>query len=181
MKKRKLTVESLAELAKRMPVLSEDVQRMCVGGGTVNITINRSFYGDNSTMSYFLATAYDDDGNVITSMSGMFLEPTADNDRCTVSGSDTAIKYGTYNVVPSTYNGQSGYYEVSGVEGRTGIKIHAGNNGDHTEGCLLPETSGTYNSETGESTVSGSRNKLNELTDFLNKYGDSGITIQISA
>lgn len=71
--------------------------------------------------------------------------------------------------------------EVSGVEGRTGIKIHAGNNGDDTEGCLLPGTSGTYNSETGESTVSGSRNKLNELTDFLNKYGDSGITIQISA
>ncbi|WP_286833792.1 MULTISPECIES: DUF5675 family protein [unclassified Proteiniphilum] len=181
MKKRKLTRESLAELAKRMPVLSEEVQSSCIGGGTVKITVNRSFYGDNSTMSYFLATAYDDDGNVVSSMSGMFLEPTTDYDQCTTSGSDTAIKYGTYDVVPSTYHGQSGYYEVTGVDGRTGIKIHAGNTGNDTEGCLLPGTSGTYNSETGKSTVSESRKKLNELTDFLNQYGDSGITIQISA
>ncbi len=180
MKKRKLTVGSLAELAARMPVLSENVQSSFIGGGTVNITVNRSFYGDNSTMSYFLATAYDDDGNVVSSMSGMFLEPTADYDRSTVSGSDTAIQYGTYNVVPSTYKGQSGYYEVVGVEGRSGIKIHAGNDGDDTEGCLLPGTSESYNSETGESTVSGSRDKLNELTNFLDEYGNSGITIQMS-
>lgn len=33
MKKRKLTVESLAELAKRMPMLSEEVQRTFIGGG----------------------------------------------------------------------------------------------------------------------------------------------------
>lgn len=120
-------------------------------------------------------------GNVISSLSGMFLEPTADYDRCTVSGSDTAIKYGTYNVVPSTYKGKPGYYEVSGVEGRSAIKIHAGNNGDDTEGCLLLGTSGTYNSENGESMVFGSRDKLNELTNFLNEYGNNGITIQISA
>ena len=180
MKKRKLTRANLDELAKKMPVLSEDVQSSLFGGGTVNITVNRSFYGDNSTMSYFLVTAYDDSGNVISSMSGMFLEPTTDYDRCTISGSDTAIKYGTYDVVPSTYKGQSGYYEVSGVEGRTGIKIHAGNTGYDTEGCLIPGTSGYYNSGTGESTVSHSVDKLIELTNFLDQYGNSGITIQIS-
>ncbi len=44
----------------------------------------------------------------------------------------------------------------------------------------MSPNSGTYNSETGESTVSRSRNNLIELTDFLNKYEDSGITMQIS-
>lgn len=33
MKKRKITVGTLAELAKRMPVLSEEVQRSFIGGG----------------------------------------------------------------------------------------------------------------------------------------------------
>lgn len=178
--KRKLTKSSLDELAERMPVLSEGQQMAYIGGETVRISVNRSFYGDNSTMSYFLATAYDDSGNAIASISGMFLEPTADYDRSTVSGSDTAINYGTYNVVPSTYRGESGYYEVIGVEGRSAIKIHAGNHGGHTEGCLLPGTSGTYNSESGESTVSNSRDMLGELNGFLDQYGSSGITMQIT-
>ncbi|OJX91988.1 MAG: hypothetical protein BGP01_06820 [Paludibacter sp. 47-17] len=181
MKRRKVTVESLTELAKKMPVLSEEVQSSFIGGGTVKITVNRSFYGDNSTMSYFLATAYDDNGNVISSMSGMFLEPTVDYDRSTVENSDTAIKYGTYNVVPSTFNGQTGYYEVTGVEGRTNIKIHLGNTGDDTTGCLLPGTTGYYNSTTGESTVTGSKNMMDQLRNFLGSYGSSGITMQISA
>jgi hypothetical protein len=38
----------------------------------------------------------------------------------------------------------------------------------------LPETSGTYNSETGELTVYESREKLKELLDFFDKYGESG-------
>ena len=177
---KKLTRATLNELAERMPVLSEIQQQEIIGGGTVRITVNRSFYGDNSTMSYFLATAYDDSGNVVSSLSGMFLEPTADYDRCTTSGSNTAISYGTYNVIPSTYRGQSGYYEVSGVEGRSYIKIHNGKTGGDTAGCLLPGTSGSYNPGTGEYEVADSRNMLSGLTTFFNQYGNSGITMQIS-
>lgn len=170
----------MAELAKRMPVLSEEVQETFIGGGTVQISVNRTYYGSNTTMSNFLATAYDDSGNAITSMSGFFLEPATDYENCHVSGSDTAISYGTYDVVPSYYKGQSGYYEVSGVEGRFGIKIHAGNTGDDTNGCLMPGVTGTYDSGIDDYTVSNSKVKLKELTDFLDKYGRDGITMNIS-
>jgi len=47
-------------------------------------------------------------------------------------------------------------------------------------GMFASITSGSYNSETGESIVSESSNKLNEHTDFLDQYGNSGITMQIS-
>lgn len=131
-------------------------------------------------MSYFMATAYDDNGNVVNCITGMFLEPTADYDRSSAAGSDTAINYGTYGVVPSTYHGNSGYYEVIGVDGRSAIKIHAGNMGNDTEGCLLLGTTGAYNSQTGESTVSNSRNMLNQLTDFFDQYGSDSIKMNIS-
>lgn len=180
MKKRILSKEKLAELAKKMPLLNEEDQAMIVGGSTVNVNVNRTFYGDNSTMSYFIATAYDEFGNEITSMTGMFLEPAVDYDRCHISGSDTAINYGTYDVVPSFYHEQSGYYEISGVVGRGGILIHEGNYGYQTGGCLLPGTTGYYNPETGESNVYNSREELRMLTEFFDTYGNSGITMNIS-
>ena len=185
---RKLTRESLAELAMRMPVLSENVQSFYVGGGTVTISVNRTGYGSDTTMSSFLATAYDDSGIIIDSLEGFFLEPAVDYGSCTpsgsmsgsynVAGSDTAIAPGTYNVVPGYFHGKSGYYEVSGVEGRSHIMIHAGNYGSETEGCLMPGVTG--NSGIDDYTVSQSKAKLQELTEFLDKYGDDGITINIS-
>lgn len=175
---KKLTRKSLDEMSKGMQKISELEQRLFVGGSTVSISVNRSFYGTSSTMSYFEATAYDDSGNVIDSMSGMFLEPEADYDRCTSAGSDTAIQYGTYSVVPSTFHGQSGYYEVSGVDGRSGILIHAGNSGGDTSGCFLPGTSGHQSGS--NYTVSQSGDKLRELNDFLSRYGGGGITMNVS-
>lgn len=42
---------------------------------------------------------------IILICNNIFLEPGTDDDNCTTSGSDTSIQYGTYNVVPSTFNG----------------------------------------------------------------------------
>ena len=151
-----------------------------LGGGRVAISVNRYFYGDNSTMGYFLVTAYDNNGNAIDSLSGMCLEPGVNYDRCHVSGSNTAISYGTYNVVPSTWDKNSGYFEITEVDGRSGIKIHIGNTGAHTTGCLLVGTSGTYNSVTGESTIGGSSGMMNFFRNFLNKYGNGNATINFS-
>lgn len=178
--KKKLRKETLVELAKRMPVLNEHVQGSLIGGSTVNVNVNRLYYGDNSTMSCFIATAYDDSGNEIASMTGVFLEPAVDYDMCHISGSDTAIENGTYNIVPSSFHGQSGYYEISGVYGRDGILIHAGNTGEDTLGCFLPGTTGYYNAETGESSVYNSRAELEKLTEFFDTYGGRGITMNIS-
>lgn len=146
----------------------------------VSISVSRSFYGDSSTMSYFVATAYDSGGNVIATLSGMFLEPGAYYDRSKVEGSDTAIMPGTYKVVESTFKGEPGYYEVSGVEGRTAIKIHSGRTGKHTSGCFLPGVSGSLNPSTGEYQVSDSDAKSKELTNFLNRYGAGGITMSVT-
>lgn len=101
-------------------------------------------------------------------------------DRNKVEGSDTAIMPGTYKVVECKYKGESGYYEVSGVEGRTAIKIHNGKTGEHTSGCFLPGVSGARNSSTGEYEVYDSRTKLSELTNFLNQYGKGGITMSVT-
>ncbi|MDR3118603.1 MAG: DUF5675 family protein [Mediterranea sp.] len=151
-----------------------------LGGSRVAISVNRCFYGDSSTMSYFLVTAYDDNGNAIASLSGMCLEPRVDYDQCDVSGSNTAIRYGTYNVVPSTWHEKSGYFEITGVDGRSDIKIHTGTTGANTTGCLLIGTSGTYNSGTGESAISGDSGMMELFRNFLNQYGDGNATIYFS-
>ena len=39
------------------------------------------WYGEDSTVSAFLATAYDEHGNVVDSMRGYFLEPGTDYNR----------------------------------------------------------------------------------------------------
>lgn len=180
MKKRKLTIDDLSRMAESLPILSKEDQASMIGGDSVRISVNRTYYGDNSTMSHFAARAYDDSGNIISEITGVFLEPTTDPERSRISGSDTAIPAGTYDVVPSTYKNQSGYYEISGVDGRSAIKIHAGNTGDHTEGCLLPGTTGIYDEESGESTVSESGPMLKKLTEMMDKHGDGGIKINIS-
>lgn len=146
----------------------------------VNISVNREFYGDKSTMSKFVATAYDEYGNVIGTLTGMFLEPGTYYDQSKVAGSNTAITAGTYKVIPSTFQGKDGYYEITGVEGRSGIKIHIGNTNIDTTGCFLPGTSGALNPSSGEYEVSDSGKKLKELNNFLDQYGKDGITINVS-
>ncbi len=54
----------------------------------------------------------------------------------------TAIPAGRYRIAWS-YSPRFKKFtpELIGVPGFTGIRIHAGNTGSHTEGCLLPGTS----------------------------------------
>ena len=58
------------------------------------------WYGEDSTVSAFLATAYDEQDNTIDSMRGYFFEPGTDYNRAKREGSDTTIMSGEYEVIP---------------------------------------------------------------------------------
>ena len=47
----------------------------------VVINTNRLWYGKDSTVSAFLATAYDEHGNRVDSMEGCFLEPATEYEK----------------------------------------------------------------------------------------------------
>ena len=176
---------SLDELRNEMQVLRKDEAMKCIGGGDplkngIVIEVVRNGYGNDSTLSSFVAYAYDASGNICDEMRGFFLEPKVDSEREEVAGSDTAIGSGTYTVVKTTHHGESGYYGLEGVDGRSGINIHPGNTGKDTEGCLLPGGTGSYDEKTGEFKVEGSRDKWNELNSFFDQYGEKGIQMNIN-
>ena len=142
------------------------------------INTNRLWYGKDSTVSAFLATAYDKQENRVDSMNGYFVEPKTDYERAKIEGDDKAIMYGTYNIVPKK-KGQRFEWYVDNVPGRTGIAIHGGNNGSHTSGCLLPAEKFTQDSNSDNYTTVGTQKKKKELFDFFNRYGKNGIKINI--
>lgn len=177
---KKMEKKSLKELEQEMPVLSRECLEEFIGGGEVRIGVNRNGYGSDSTASMFIANAYDDKGNLIGSMSGYFLEPGFNPELSKTSGSDTAIPAGTYSLIPCYHNGQSGFYEVSGVDGRSAVHIHPGNSGSDTLGCFLPGSSSGYDSGSDNYYVNGSKAKWTEFTNFLNSYGSDGIKMSVS-
>lgn len=147
----------------------------------VNIVVNRMKYGDKSTLSQFRMFAYGAYGEILSTLDGYFLEPVADYELSNKAGSNTAILPGVYEVSPSTFHGNEGYYEVEDVIGRTAIKIHKGRTFKHTEGCLLPGMSWLENIENGEYEVLDSGTKLGQMREFLEKYAkNDNITIDIT-
>ena len=149
------------------------------------INTNRLWYGKDSTVSAFIATAYDEDGNNVASMDGYFLEPETDYDRAEIAGSDRSIKYGTYNIVPGQKWQRFEWY-VENVPGRTGIAIHGGTDGDNTSGCLLPAEDFVHDKENDNyRTVNdnyrtvNSGKKKKELFDFFKRFGRNGIKINV--
>lgn len=146
----------------------------------VKITVNRVKFGKTTTLSNFEACAYNSSGEKLNSVTGYFLEPEFDESRNTIDGSDTAIPGGTYDVEPSTYHGRSGFFEIKGVSGRSAIKIHSGNTGADTEGCLMPGTGCSFDESTGDYRVTQSKAKFNELRDFLNLHSSGLATITIT-
>ena len=146
----------------------------------VKISTNRRYYGTKSTLSEFIATAYDRNGKSIKSMNGYFLEPTVDYDSATIEGSKKAILGGKYQIVPKQHPKQRFQWYLKGVDGRKGVAIHKGNIGSDSKGCLIPGTSYSYDSDNNEYKVWESGAKLEELTEFFKKYGGSGIEIDIT-
>ena len=162
-----------------------------------NVVINstRRWYGKNSTVSTFTATAYNEQGEKIDSMQGYFLEPHVNYDSAKIAKSDKAIMYGTYNVISKAelekrinvqqkargeeeVNLRFDWY-VDDVPGRSGIAIHGGKNGDHTSGCLLPGDTLEYNEQAKDYTINNSQSKKNELFNFFKQYGENRIKINI--
>ena len=142
------------------------------------INTNRLWYGKDSTVSAFIATAYDKDGNNVASMEGYFLEPGTDYDKAEIAGSDSSIKYGTYNIVPGR-TWQTYDWYVDKVPGRTGIAIHGGSDGSNTLGCLLPAENFVHDKEKDNYRTVNSGKKKKELFDFFKKYGKNGIKINV--
>lgn len=145
----------------------------------INISVSRFGFGESSTLSQFAAYAYDEYGHLVDVLEGYFLEPYFDPDRCYTEGSNTAIPGGKYQIEPSLFDGKSGYYEVMNVSGRGAIKIHSGNHGGDTRGCLLTGASYTYNGANNEYDVWNSGDKLNEFRAFMSKYGSGFATMTI--
>lgn len=142
------------------------------------INTNRLWYGKDSTVSAFIATAYDDEGKRVNSMEGYFLEPETDYDRAEIAGDDKAIRYGTYNIVPGEKWQRFEWY-VDKVPGRTGIAIHGGTDGSNTLGCLLPAEDFIYDKENENYRTVNSGKKKKELFNFFKKYGKNGIKINV--
>ena len=158
------------------------------------VNTSRLWYGDDSTASAFIATAYDEQGNRIDSMEGYFLEPAIDYDLAKVANKDRAIMSGTYDVITQkemkkrisekTKQREENIalrydWYIDEVPGRSGIAIHIGNYGKDTEGCFLPGNKVNYDSITNKCSVSNSTVKTKELFGFFDKYGQNGIKINI--
>ena len=147
---------------------------------STNIVINsnRLWYGKDSTVSAFTATAYDEEGNRVSSMEGYFLEPETDYERAEIAGSDRSIKYGTYNIVPAR-SWQTYDWYVDDVPGSSGIAIHGGTDGSNTLGCLLPAEDFIHDKDNDNYRTVNSGRKKKELFDFFKKFGKNGIKINI--
>ncbi|MBR5455401.1 MAG: hypothetical protein IKU76_00410 [Bacteroidaceae bacterium] len=164
----------------------------------VVVNTNRIGYGEKSTVSAFLATAYDEQGNTVDSMRGYFLEPGTDYNRAKREGSDTAIMSGSYEIIPQAEmrkriaerNTQKGKqikecdiklrynWYIDNPPGRSGIAIHGGRNGENTTGCFIPGDSISPNKENTDYFISDN-GKKNELFRFFNNYGQDGIKINV--
>ena len=161
----------------------------------VVVNSTRKWYGKNSTVSTFTATAYNEQNEKIDSMKGYFLEPHVNYDSAKIANSDKAIMHGTYNVIPKAkleerinkqrrewgeknVNLKYDWY-LDNVPGRSGIAIHGGKNGDHTSGCLLPGDTLKYDEEAQDYTIKDYTSRKDALFNFFKQYGKDGIKINI--
>jgi len=87
----------------------------------------------------------------------------------------TAIPHGTYNIIITMSNRfKKKLPLLLDVPGFEGIRIHAGNNASHTEGCILP---GFQRTEIG---VAQSRDAMEHLQPMIQSALDRGNDVTIT-
>lgn len=162
----------------------------------VVVHTNRLWYGNNSTVSAYRATAYDEQGRIVDSIEGYFLEPATNFRLSKVEGKKKAIMSGQYNIIPKARmlkkvndtrekNGLKPIEDlkydwyVDSPPGRSFVAIHGGRIWEHTQGCFLPGETFEYNEETKDYKIKNSSTKKKELFDFFNRYGKKGIKIDV--
>ena len=150
-------------------------------GQGVKVYSKRLFKTKLSTLSFFTAVAYDENGNMLpsTKVNGYFLERVIDYNKATISGSKTAILKGEYNIIPGVSSQKYNWY-LQNVPGRSGIAIHKGNYYYDSTGCLLPGENYTYNSKEDIYSVLNSGKTLDSLSQLFKTYGNGNITITIT-
>ena len=149
----------------------------------VVVNTNRIGYGKKSTVSKFIAMAYDEQGKKVDSIKGYFLEPETDYNRAKIKNSDTSIAQGNYKVIPkkileeriNTERRKRGeadiqltnQWYIDSVPGRSGIAIHTGNYGKDTEGCFLPGENYSYDKRQKLTMFGNPRKKQKNFLIFL--------------
>ena len=154
-------------------------------GAGVRIYVERFRKDEYSTLSRFIISVYDKNGNLSmqNSLKGYFLERAINYDQAEVSGSNTAIKMGDYEIVAGVV-GQKFKWYLQNVPGRYGIAIHAGNSARDSSGCLLPGNSYVYGYDKKFKAttymVEKSSVTLSNISQIFNTYGHDNIRIIIS-
>lgn len=150
-------------------------------GKGIVVYSTRLYKTSKSTLSMFTAAAYDAQGILMSSkcVKGYFLERAINYEKEEKTGSKTAIRKGTYTIVPGTTVQKYKWY-LSNVPGRCGIAIHAGNNYYDSEGCLMTGSNYTYNEKQKAYQIWNSKECLKKLQEFFDKYGNNNISIIIT-
>jgi hypothetical protein len=162
--------------------------------GTIKIERKWEYKAANHADSSTVGTFSIDD-NTLT---GYILEPGGDS--TAQSGQDRRIPPGTYDLTWHTsvkfpkdkyqVRGQGRYLEngfpklySDDVSKDRGILIHIGNDGDDTQGCLLPGSGVTKQTVEGKecvTAVTGSTATFYALMDYIEGQGIENVKIEIS-
>jgi predicted chitinase len=156
------------EIAKEVYRLGEckNLISTSTSSETVTIRLVRKWQTTKSTIGEFTIDGSD--------IKGFILEEKGPD--TTVSGKEQRIPIGTYNLVWHSGTKFKNVLKLhnSAVSINRAILIHPGNSAENTEGCLLPGSSKSTD------WVSGSKDKVKEINDYVNSVGIENAKIIIT-